>query len=122
MAEKEASPNLTLRGFEVIDEIKTELENRCKGVVSCADALALATRDGVGLAGGSFYALPTGRRDGLVSNIADVNLPGPSLSVESAAEAFQSKNMTIQDLTTLLGNCILLSEIINAEFVYTVRC
>ncbi|KAA8515463.1 hypothetical protein F0562_018926 [Nyssa sinensis] len=103
VAEKEAPPNLTLRGFEVIDEIKTELENQCKGVVSCADILALATRDGVALAGGSAYALPTGRRDGTISNISDVHIPGPSFSVDDALKAFQSINLDLEDLTTLLG-------------------
>ncbi|OWM77652.1 hypothetical protein CDL15_Pgr017052 [Punica granatum] len=103
VAEKEAPPNLTLRGFEVIDEIKAELEKSCKGVVSCADILALATRDGVALSGGSAYALPTGRRDGLVSKISDVHLPAPSFSVSDAINAFQSINMTLQELTTLLG-------------------
>ncbi|KAK4761148.1 hypothetical protein SAY87_006041 [Trapa incisa] len=103
VAEKDAPPNLTLRGLELIDEIKAELEKRCKGIVSCADILALATRDGVKLSGGSAYALPTGRRDGLVSKIEEVNLPGPSLSVSDAAIAFQSINMTLEEMTTLLG-------------------
>ncbi|ERN17296.1 hypothetical protein AMTRI_Chr02g258800 [Amborella trichopoda] len=102
-AEKEAPPNLTLRGFEIIDEIKSELEKQCKGIVSCADILALATRDGVALAGGNFYALPTGRRDGTISNIEDVHLPGPSFSVDAALTAFTSINMDLSDLTTLLG-------------------
>lgn len=103
VAEREAPPNLTLRGFELIDEIKAEIENRCKGIVSCADILALATRDAVALSGGSAYALPTGRRDGLVSKIEEVHLPGPSFSVSDATNAFQSINMTLQELTTLLG-------------------
>ncbi|CAK9180901.1 unnamed protein product [Ilex paraguariensis] len=46
-AEKDAIPNLTLAGFDVIDEIKTQLENTCPGVVSCADIVALAARDSV---------------------------------------------------------------------------
>ncbi|KAL5840476.1 hypothetical protein ACOSQ4_013084 [Xanthoceras sorbifolium] len=37
IAEKVAPPNLTLRGFEVIDEIKGELKKQCKGMVSCAE-------------------------------------------------------------------------------------
>ncbi|KAK3035092.1 hypothetical protein RJ639_032594, partial [Escallonia herrerae] len=102
IAEKEAPPNLTLRGFEVIDEIKLELEKQCQGIVSCADILALATRDGVALAGGSAYALPTGRRDGTVSSFFDVHIPGPSFSVADALQAFQNINLDIQDLTTLL--------------------
>ncbi|MBA0879463.1 hypothetical protein Goshw_004449 [Gossypium schwendimanii] len=46
-AEKDAIPNLTLAGFDVIDDIKAEVEEKCPNVVSCADVLALAARDAV---------------------------------------------------------------------------
>ena len=45
--EKEASPNESLKGFEIIDLIKAELEEVCPGVVSCADVLVLAAREAV---------------------------------------------------------------------------
>ncbi|CAI0629227.1 unnamed protein product [Linum tenue] len=67
-AERSAPQNLGIRGFEVIDAAKAQLEASCPGVVSCADILALAARDSVDLSNGPSWAVPTGRRDGRVSS------------------------------------------------------
>mgnify|MGYP000394387686 FL=1 len=46
--EKTAFPNNnSLRGFDVVDTIKANVEVACPNLVSCADILALAARDAV---------------------------------------------------------------------------
>ncbi|KAK1365872.1 Peroxidase [Heracleum sosnowskyi] len=102
-SEKDAGPNLTVRGYELIDEAKKNVEAACPSTVSCADIITIATRDSVALAGGPNYIIPTGRRDGLVSSKSEVNLPGPSFSVPQALQSFSAKGLTLNDMVTLLG-------------------
>ncbi|KAH9330113.1 hypothetical protein KI387_002221, partial [Taxus chinensis] len=103
-AEKNALTNLGLRGFDVIEDVKTKVEAACPGVVSCADILALATRDAVVLSKGSSWSVPTGRRDGLVSSSSDAaNMPTPSDSIDILKTKFSDKGLDTQDLVTLAG-------------------
>lgn len=46
--EKNALPNKnSLRGFDVIDKIKSDLESASPSTVSCADILTLADREAI---------------------------------------------------------------------------
>ncbi|RWR89902.1 peroxidase N1-like protein [Cinnamomum micranthum f. kanehirae] len=102
--EKTAGPNLNLRGYDVIDDAKTQLEAACPGVVSCADILALAARDSVVLTNGASWNVPTGRRDGRVSSASDTNnLPGFTDSIDVQKKKFSDKGLNTQDLVTLVG-------------------
>ncbi|URE21300.1 Peroxidase [Musa troglodytarum] len=53
----------SLRGFEVIDDIKAQVEAACPATVSCADILALAARHSVSVLRGPRWQVPLGRRD-----------------------------------------------------------
>ncbi|XP_061365166.1 probable peroxidase 26 [Gastrolobium bilobum] len=101
--EKKAPQNRGLGGFVVIDKIKVVLESRCPGIVSCADILHLATRDAVHLAGAPSYPVFTGRKDGMKSDAASVDLPSPSISWQEALAYFESRGLDVLDMTTLLG-------------------
>ncbi|KAI3962146.1 hypothetical protein MKW98_005777 [Papaver atlanticum] len=104
-SEKKAVANLNVRGFEIIDKAKTALEQACPGIVSCADIIAMATRDAVALSGGSVarYEVETGRRDGLTSEQANVDLPRPQIPVSNAIEFFVNKGLSDTDMIVLLG-------------------
>ncbi|KAI3991013.1 hypothetical protein MKX01_026197 [Papaver californicum] len=104
-SEKTAGANLNVRGFDVIDDAKTAIEQACPGIVSCSDIVIMATRDAVALSGGfgARYEVETGRRDGFVSLATDVNLPGPTISVSGAIDLFERKGLTGTDMLVLLG-------------------
>ncbi|BAS99699.1 Os07g0104233, partial [Oryza sativa Japonica Group] len=75
MAERDAPPNRSLRGFVSVQRVKSRLEAACPSTVSCADILALMARDAVLLASGPYWPVPLGRRDGRVSCAAEVMSP-----------------------------------------------
>ncbi|KAK9727150.1 hypothetical protein RND81_05G261700 [Saponaria officinalis] len=103
--EKTAGPNLSLRGFAVIDATKDALESVCPGVVSCSDILILAARSAVSLSGGKWYKAETGRRDGRVSSQSEAltNLPSVNMPVQKAVNLFNSRGLTKEDFVVLLG-------------------
>ncbi|KAL0725137.1 hypothetical protein Bca4012_039736 [Brassica carinata] len=102
--ERTAGANFNLRGFEVIDDAKTQLEAACPGVVSCADILTLAARDSIALTKGQSWQVPTGRRDGRVSLATNVNnLPSPSDSLDVQRRKFAAFGLNTRDLVALVG-------------------
>ncbi|CAI0544204.1 unnamed protein product [Linum tenue] len=101
-SEKNAPPNLSVRGYDVIDAVKTALEAACKQVVSCADIIAMATRDAVSFANGGFYNVQTGRRDS-ASPAKNVALPAPNIPINQALSLFARKNLSPVDMVYLLG-------------------
>ncbi|XP_072974032.1 peroxidase 15-like [Typha angustifolia] len=103
--EKDAVPNKnSVRGFEVIDSIKSSVESACPQTVSCADILALAAEASVNLAGGPSWSVLLGRKDGLVANItAAGNLPSPFDTIANLSAKFAAVGLNDTDLVTLSG-------------------
>ncbi|EYU24796.1 hypothetical protein MIMGU_mgv1a010112mg [Erythranthe guttata] len=104
-AEKDSFPNLSLRGYGSIDRVKSAVEKKCPGVVSCADILALVARDAVSLLNGASWPVPLGRRDGNVSNSTETlfNLPPPFFNITQLKASFASKGLNAKDLVVLSG-------------------
>ncbi|KAG2708193.1 hypothetical protein I3760_05G180700 [Carya illinoinensis] len=77
--------------------------HECPGVVSCADILALASRDAALLSGLSNHHVPASRRDGLSSWAADTlgNLPSPSSSINDLAGVLATKGLSLEEMVIL---------------------
>ncbi|KAG8368714.1 hypothetical protein BUALT_Bualt15G0074500 [Buddleja alternifolia] len=100
--ERRAFGHQGVRGFDIIERAKAELEGVCPGTVSCSDIVAMAARDAVVLAKGPSYEVETGRRDGMVSNIrlAD-NMPDVSDNIQKLKAKFIEKGLSDKDLVIL---------------------
>ncbi|XP_008782621.2 peroxidase P7-like [Phoenix dactylifera] len=105
--EKMAGPNNnSVRGFDLIDQIKAAVNEECQGnVVSCADILAVAARDSVVVLGGSCYNVLLGRRDATTASrdAANTNIPSPSLDLPDLIASFESHGLGVEDLVVLSG-------------------
>uniref|UniRef100_A0A2N9EYK7 Peroxidase n=1 Tax=Fagus sylvatica TaxID=28930 RepID=A0A2N9EYK7_FAGSY len=88
-SEKESPPNETLKGFDVINIIKLEIEEVCPGVVSCADILVLAARDRE--SSNSFLDLATNE------------IPSPHDDLSQTLASFASRGFDERETVTLLG-------------------
>ncbi|KAF4366731.1 hypothetical protein CsatB_023874 [Cannabis sativa] len=107
LGEKLALANInSLRSYEVIDEIKEELEKACPGVVSCADIIIIASRDAVALSGGPHWEVKLGRLDSLSASQEASNdiMPSPRSNATYLIGLFQKYNLSVKDLVALSGS------------------
>lgn len=104
--EQTAGPNLnSIRGFGVVDDIKTAVENACNATVSCADILAIAAQQSVSLSGGPSWTPQLGRRDSTTANatLPNTALPGPTDSLSTIITKFQNVGLSVTDVVALSG-------------------
>ncbi|XP_035546338.1 cationic peroxidase 1-like [Juglans regia] len=123
--EKTAGPNAdSLRGFEVIDTIKSQMESICPGVVSCADILAVAARDSVVALGGPSWTVQLGRRDSTTASFTAANseIPSPGMDLSDLLVGFSNKGFSAEEMVALSGahttgqaRCVIFRERINKE-------
>lgn len=103
-SERRALASKTLRGFRVIDDIKSVLEKRCPKTVSCADILTAAARDATIFAGGPFWEVPFGRKDGRISLAKEADaVPQGHENVTALVDFFSSRGLNMLDLVVLSG-------------------
>ncbi|KAG9439304.1 hypothetical protein H6P81_019469 [Aristolochia fimbriata] len=104
-SERKSKASESLRGFELVDEIKAEVESKCPKTVSCADILTTAARDATLKIGGPFWEVPFGRKDGKVSLAKEANtVPMGHENVTSLIEFFQARGLDQLDLVVLSGS------------------
>uniref|UniRef100_A0A0E0HWS7 Peroxidase n=1 Tax=Oryza nivara TaxID=4536 RepID=A0A0E0HWS7_ORYNI len=105
--ETAAPVSIGLEGFDILEEIKADLERRCPGVVSCADILIFAARDASSILsnGRVRFDVPAGRLDGVVSSAdeAQAELPDPTFTIRQLIDNFARKNFTVEELVVLSG-------------------
>ncbi|XP_010066472.1 peroxidase 70-like [Eucalyptus grandis] len=106
-SEKLAFPNNnSARGFEVIDQIKAEVDRVCgRPVVSCADILAVTARDSVVELGGPSWKVRLGRRDSMTASrtTANSDIPAPNMDLPALINNFKRQGLKVKDLVALSG-------------------
>ncbi|KAF3952111.1 hypothetical protein ACB098_06G133600 [Castanea mollissima] len=105
--EKNAVPNKnSARGFDVVDNIKSAVEKACPGVVSCADILAVASRDSVAILGGPSWNVKLGRRDARTASQAAANnsIPPPTSNLNQLISRFNNLGLSTRDMVALAGS------------------
>ncbi|KAA8533997.1 hypothetical protein F0562_031514 [Nyssa sinensis] len=104
--EKRAAPNFnSARGFNVVDDIKSAVEKACPGVVSCADVLAIASRDSVVILGGPNWNVKLGRRDARTASqgAANNSIPRPTFNLNRLISSFNAVGLSTKEMVALAG-------------------
>ncbi|KAL7194926.1 hypothetical protein ACSBR1_035186 [Camellia fascicularis] len=131
--EKTALPNInSLRGYDLIDTIKLQVESLCPGVVSCADILAIVARDAVVTTRSTVmivqsghrtakqawpqcpyffefsgrWSVELGRRDSTTANFSapSTDIPAPDMNLNALIAAFAKKGFTFKEMVALTGS------------------
>ena len=104
ISEQSALQNFqSARGFNVIEDAKSAVENICPGVVSCADIVAVAARDASIYVGGPSWNV--GRRDSTSAFLdeAQRDLPLFVDNLETLIRRFSNKGLSARDMVALSG-------------------
>ncbi|PIN06004.1 Peroxidase [Handroanthus impetiginosus] len=105
-SEKTAFPNInSVRGYEVIEAVKRDVERVCPGIVSCTDILTLAARDASVMVGGPSWNVRLGRRDSTTASRSQANtdLPSPFAALDQLISGFANKGLNARDMVALSG-------------------
>ncbi|CAN1167368.1 Peroxidase 16 [Linum perenne] len=108
-AEKDHHDDISLAGdgFDTVIKAKAAVDRvpNCRNKVSCADILALATREVVSMTGGPFYRVELGRRDGRISTKASVQhkLPNANFNLDQLNTIFAARSLSQTDMIALSG-------------------
>ncbi|THF99695.1 hypothetical protein TEA_001097 [Camellia sinensis var. sinensis] len=106
-SERSAASNVSsVRGFELIDAAKSEVEKICTRVVSCEDILAVAASDTSIYVGGPSWAVKLGRRDSTSASrrLAESDLPRFTYNLDQLISNFARKGLSVRDMVALSGN------------------
>ncbi|KAH9327174.1 hypothetical protein KI387_007352, partial [Taxus chinensis] len=104
VSEKGSDRNFGMRNFKHIDTIKSAVENECPGVVSCADIITLAAKEGILMLRGPAIAVKTGRRDSRESSASVVEkyIALHNDTIDVVLSRFQSMGIDAEAAVALL--------------------
>lgn len=103
--EMDSDSNFGVKRLDIINSIKSDMEDMCPLTVSCADIIAMAGRDAVAFNGGPDFQIPLGRKDVDSSSAgeADSKLPPAASTVDRVFSVFGAFGMTHQEAVAILG-------------------